>query len=134
MPHLQFEFNREVPDDIKQTLAENVMRIFARVMDTGTDHIGVTFREVSTHGLALGRVSNPEEGIAFVNADVRAGRSPEQRRNLALGFMKEIHKLCRIPSANIYVIFTEHSGESFHLYERALSSWKAGEELMGERS
>ncbi len=131
MPHLQFEFNRSISDEVKQKLSANVMRLFADVMDTGTDHIGITFREVGTHALALGRVQNPEEGIAFVNADIRAGRSAEQRRQLALGFMEEIHTLCEIPHANVYVIFTEHPGESFHLYERVLSSWQVGEDPMG---
>lgn len=131
MPHLQFEFNREIPDTVKQQLSANVMRLFADVMDTGTDHIGITYREVGTHGLALGRVENPEEGIAFVNADVRSGRSEKQSRKLALGFLDEIHALCEIPRENMYVIFTEHPGESFHLHERVLRSWQAGEGPMG---
>lgn len=131
MPHLQFEFNKQVPDAVKQQLSANVMRLFAEIMDTGTDHIGITFREVGTHGLALGRVQNPEDGIAFLNADVRSGRSKEQRRKLALGFMNEIHALCEIPHENMYVIFTEHPGEDFHLHERVLSSWQAGEDPMG---
>lgn len=128
MPHLQFEFNREVPDATKQKLSANVSRLFSDVMDTGKDHVGITIREVGTRGLALGRVEHPEDGIAFVNADIRAGRSLEQRRSLALGFMEEIHTLCEIPCENMYVIFTEHPGESFHLYERVLSTWQAGED------
>jgi phenylpyruvate tautomerase PptA (4-oxalocrotonate tautomerase family) len=131
MPHLQFEFNRQISDEIKQKLSANVMRLFADVMGTGTDHIGITIREVGTHGLALGRVKDPEAGIAFVNADIRGGRSQEQRRKLALGFMDEIHTLCEIPNANMYVIFTEHPGENFHLHERVLSSWQAGEDPVG---
>jgi phenylpyruvate tautomerase PptA (4-oxalocrotonate tautomerase family) len=127
MPHLQFEFNREIAAAVKQQLSAHVMHLFSDVMDTGTDHIGITFREVDTHGLALGRVPDPEEGIAFVNADIRAGRSAEQRRRLARGFIDEIHTLCGIPHPNMYVIFTEHGGDSFHLHERVLSSWQAGE-------
>jgi phenylpyruvate tautomerase PptA (4-oxalocrotonate tautomerase family) len=130
MPHLQFEFNRKIPDAKKQQLTANVMRLFADVMDTGTDHIGITFREVGTNGLALGRVEEPEAGIAFVNADIRSGRSPEQRRRLALGLMNEIHALCNTPVSNMYVTLTEHPGDSFHLYERVLSSWQAGEDPM----
>ena len=70
---------------------------------------------------------DPEEGIAFVNADIRGGRSQDQRRELALGFMEEIHTICGIPHSNMYVIFTEHPGESFHLHEQVLSSWHSGE-------
>ena len=128
MPHLQFEFNREIPDATKRQLSTNVMRLFSEVMDTGTDHIGITFREVGTYGLALGRDRKPEDGIAFVNADIRSGRSVEQRRELALRMMNEIRLLCNIPIANMYVIYTDHPGESFHLHERVLSSWLDGEQ------
>ena len=108
MPHLQLEINRPVPEDVKQKLAQNVMKLCAEVMQADLDHIGITLREVGTYGLALGRVRNPEEGIAFVNADIRGGRSPEQRRKLALGFMEEIHSLCEIPQENMNIVFTEH--------------------------
>ena len=64
MPHLQFEFNREIPDATKQKLSANVTRLFSDVMDTGRDHVGITIREVGTSGLALGRVEHPEDGIA----------------------------------------------------------------------
>jgi phenylpyruvate tautomerase PptA (4-oxalocrotonate tautomerase family) len=108
MPHLQLEFNRPVPEDVKKKLAQNLMRLFADVMATDLDQIGITLREVGTYGLALGRVQRPEEGIAFVNADIRGGRSTEQRRKLAFRFMEEIHSACEIPHANMNMIFTEH--------------------------
>lgn len=128
MPHLQFEINKSVPDSEKKSFAAKAMQIFSEIMDTGTDHIGVTFREYGTYNLAMGRAENPEDGIAFVNADIREGRTIKQRRKLALAYMDEFHHRWGVPYPNIYVIFTEHNGEGFHLHERYLSSWQEGED------
>jgi len=132
MPHLQFEFNFAADAENKQKFSSKIMNHFSEIMDTGTDHIGVTIREFQNNGLFLGRVKNPDELIAFVNADIREGRLYEQRRKLALAFMKEINELFDVPLFNMYVIFTEHKGEDFHLYERALKSWKEGEDPLND--
>lgn len=108
MPHLQLELNRQIPETVKKALTQNVIRLCADVMQVDRNQIGITLREVGTYSLALGRVNDPEEGIAFVNADIRGGRSPEQRRKLALGCMEEIHSLCEIPQQNMNIVFTEH--------------------------
>ena len=36
-------------------------------------------------------------------------------------------KLLNIPFENIYVTFSEHKGEDFHLHELHLRSWQEGE-------
>ena len=51
-------------------------------MDTGTDHISISIREFSTYNLSIGRVKEPEKGVAVVNADIREGRTMEKRRTL----------------------------------------------------
>jgi|Wag4MinimDraft_11_1082651.scaffolds.fasta_scaffold00045_16 phenylpyruvate tautomerase PptA (4-oxalocrotonate tautomerase family) len=128
MPHLQFEFNFHVSKEQKRMFAEKIMSHFSEIMDTGTGHIGVTLREFDSDSLVLGRVKNSEEPVAYVNADIRKGRKYEQRRKLALAFMDEIHSFFNVATNNMYVIFTEHEGEDFHLYERALKSWSEGED------
>ncbi|WP_273265652.1 tautomerase family protein [Flexistipes sinusarabici] len=128
MPHLQFEFSFNADSESKRKFSSKIMEHFSEIMDTGTDHIGITIREFKNNGLFMGRVKNTDERIAFVNADIREGRLYEQRRKLALAFMKEINEFFNVPLANMYVIFTEHKGEDFHLYERALKSWREGED------
>lgn len=128
MPHLQFEINTRVSDEVKRELAGSVQTLFAEVMDTGVDHIAITIREYGLYNLYLGRVKDHEQGIALVNADIRAGRTQEQRRTLALGFIRELQRLLSIPPENVYVTFTEHKGEDFHLNERFLASWQPGED------
>ena len=132
MPHLQFEINRPLPDAEKLEFAKEVRQLFSELMDTGTDHISISIREFGTHNLSIGRVLNPERGVALINADIRAGRSMEQRRQLCLGFMDLLHRCWEIPKENMYVTLTEHKGEDFHLQERYLASWQEGEDPLND--
>ncbi|MCU7943941.1 MAG: tautomerase [Candidatus Thiodiazotropha sp. (ex Cardiolucina cf. quadrata)] len=132
MPHLQFEVNKMITDIEKQAIASQVCSLFAEVMDTGTDHIAVSIRELGTHNLSIGRVKEPEKGVAVINADIRDGRNIEQRRTLALGFMEILNKTLDIPKQHTYVTFTEHKGEDFHLFEKYLASWRQGENPLAE--
>jgi phenylpyruvate tautomerase PptA (4-oxalocrotonate tautomerase family) len=132
MPHLQFEINRTLADAEKISFAEQVRKLFAEVMDTGTDHISISIREFGTHNLSIGRVRDPAKGVAVVNADIRAGRTMEQRRTLTLGFMELLHKAWNIPKEQMYVTLTEHKGEDFHLLEKYLASWQQGEDPLAD--
>lgn len=132
MPHLQFEFNRRLVDADKIAFAENVRHKFSSIMDTGTDHISISIREFNTHNLSIGRVKEPEKGIAVVNADIRTGRTIEQRRTLTLEFMELINNTFIIPKENMYVTLTEHKGEDFHLSEKYLASWQEGEDPLAD--
>ena len=132
MPHLQFEINRTMTDAEKTAFAEQVRQLFSTVMDTGTDHISISIREFGTYNLSIGRVTEPEKGVAVVNADIRAGRTMEQRRTLTLGFMDLLHTTLAIPKKHMYVTLTEHKGEDFHLFEKYLASWQEGEDPLGD--
>lgn len=128
MPHLQFDINRPLKDEDKIFFSEKIKALFSEVMGTGKDHISISVREHDTYNLFIGRVEDNKEGIALVNADIREGRELIQRRSLALGFMGIIYDIWEIPHQNIYVTFTEHKGEDFHLHERYLASWQDGED------
>ena len=132
MPHLQFEINRGLADDEKVSFAEQVRQLFAEVMDTTTDHISLSIREFGTHNLSIGRVKRPELGIAVVNADIRKGRTMEQRRTLTLGFIDLLHDTWGIPKEQVYVTLTEHKGEDFHLLEKYLASWQEGDDPLAD--
>ncbi|MFO7577443.1 MAG: tautomerase [Pelovirga sp.] len=132
MPHLQFEINRPLNDADKVRFAASVRQLFSTIMDTGTDHISISIREFPTHNLSIGRVTEPEKGIALVNADIREGRTIEQRRALTLGFMELLQQTWHIPREHMYVTLTEHKGEDFHLLERYLASWQTGEDPLAD--
>ena len=132
MPHLQFEINQSLTDADKIAFAEKVRQLFSEIMDTGTDHISISIREFGTHNLSIGRVKEPEKGVAVVNADIREGRTIKQRRTLTLGFMDLLHETWKIPKEHMYVTLTEHKGEDFHLLEKYLASWQEGEDPLAD--
>lgn len=132
MPHIQFEINKTITDADKINIAEQARKIFADVMDTGADHISITIREFSTYNLSIGRVKEPEKGIALVNVDLRQGRSMQQRRALTLGYMELLNEFINIPLKHIYITLTEHKGEDFHLFEKYLTNWQEGEDPLAE--
>jgi len=128
MPHLSFDLNFSPAPEEKRRFAEAVVGHFAKIMDTGTDHIGVTFRAYGRYDLVFGRAEEPEKGIAFLDADIRRGRTADQKRRLALAIMDELERTWRVPKRSVYVVYTEHDGENFQLDDRVLPSWTEGED------
>ena len=132
MPHLQFEMNFGATTEEKAGFAAAVVRHFAEIMDTGTDHIAVTVRCFSREDLAFGRASAGDGRAVFVNADIRAGRTRDQKRRLALAYIEEIARTWGVHQEAVYVIYTEHDGENFQLSDRVLPSWTAGEDPLAD--
>jgi phenylpyruvate tautomerase PptA (4-oxalocrotonate tautomerase family) len=103
-------------------------------MDTGTDHIGITLRTYAPEDLVFGRAAPSGGRTAFLNADIRTGRTKEQKRALALAIIDEIARTWGIAREAVYVIYTERDGEGFQLSDRVLPSWSPGEDpLAGPR-
>ena len=128
MPHLQFEMNFTPTAEEKTRFAATVIRHFSEIMDTGTDHIGVTLRCFAPEDLTFGRAAPSGGRTAFVNADIRGGRTKDQKRRLALAYIDEIGETWGVAREAVYVIFTEHDGEHFQLSDRVLPSWSRGED------
>ena len=128
MPHLQIDINKNVEIEVKKSIAIRFKALFSKIMDTGTDHIATSIREFDTYNLDIGRVKDHKQGVALINADIRTGRELVKKRNLALGFIEILNELLNIPVENIYVTFSEHKGEDFHLHEQYLRSWREGED------
>jgi phenylpyruvate tautomerase PptA (4-oxalocrotonate tautomerase family) len=132
VPHLQFELNFAPTAAEKSRFAGAVVKHFSEIMDTGTDHIGVTLRSYGRHDLVFGRAAEADGRIVFLDADIRLGRSRDQKRRLALAIMAEIERTFGVPQRSIYVVYTEHDGESFQLSDRVLPSWSPGEDPLAE--
>ena len=132
MPHLQFELNFAPPPAERRRLADAVVRHFSTIMDTGTDHIGVTVRAYGRDDLVFGRAEQPDQGIVFLDADIRRGRTADQKRRLALAIMRELEAIWRVPTRSVYVVYTEHDGENFQLDDRVLPSWSEGEDPLAD--
>jgi phenylpyruvate tautomerase PptA (4-oxalocrotonate tautomerase family) len=127
MPHLAFDLNFTPPADARRRLGQAVVKRFSEIMDTGTDHVGVIVRCHAKEDLTFGR-AGPDGAVAFVNADIRVGRTRDQKRRLALAFIEEAHRALGVPRKAVYVVYTEHDGEHFQLEEKVLPSWTSGED------
>jgi phenylpyruvate tautomerase PptA (4-oxalocrotonate tautomerase family) len=132
MPHLQFEVNFSPTSEEKRRFAAAVVRRFSEIMDTGTDHIAVTLRCFAPEDLTFGRAAPSGGRTAFVNADIRLGRTRDQKRRLALAYIDELAATFGVAREAVYVILTEHDGEHFQLSDRVLPSWSAGEDPLAD--
>ncbi len=132
MPHLQFEMNFTPTPEEKRRFAAAVVRHFSEIMDTGTDHIAVTLRCFGAGDLTFGRAADGDGRTAFVNADIRVGRTRDQKRRLALAYIDEIARTWDVAREAVYVVYTEHDGEHFQLSDRVLPSWTSGEDPLGD--
>lgn len=100
-------------------------------MDTGIDHIAISIREYDKYNLTIGR-ANPENDICLMKLDIREGRTIEQRRELALRYMKIVANHFKVDPGNQYVTFTQYPGEDFHLIEKFLAEWETGEDPLAD--
>lgn len=125
-PHLQLETNQALTDDGRARFVDWMTERYAETMETGTGHVAVTVRELDRPSLALGRAPAGEP-VGLLNADVRRGRSYEQRRAFAEAVIDRMGEWLDVPREHCYVVYTEHPGEDFVLAEGPLGSWSEEE-------
>ncbi|AXX86080.1 tautomerase family protein [Malaciobacter marinus] len=129
MPHLKFEINKKVSDDIKKEFILKIEDAFSEVMDTDKGHIAISINEVGKYDISIGRAVDGDD-ICLMSLDIRHGRTIEQRRELALRFMAIVNELFKVDNRNQYLTYTKHDGEDFHLIERYLPSWTLNEDFL----
>ena len=60
VPHLQFDINKRVDSLKKKEFLDKVETIFSQIMQTGNEHIAISFRELDQYSLQLGRSKNSD--------------------------------------------------------------------------
>ena len=126
MPHLQFEINKKLKKNCKQKFIAFIEESFSKIMQTGTDHIAITLRELEKENISLGRV-HKNDSLCLMNLDIRSGRSKKQKIELVKTFMHGVEKFLKINKNNQYITFTNHKGIEFNFYEKSLSDWVKSE-------
>ncbi len=127
MPHLQFEINKKLKKNCKQKFIAFIEESFSKIMQTGTDHIAITLRELEKENISLGRV-HKNDTLCLMNLDIRSGRSKKQKIELVKTFMHGVEKYLKINKNNQYITFTNHRGIEFNFYEKSLSDWVKSED------
>lgn len=121
MPLLQFDTTLDLTPEERQSFTADVTELYADEMATTTGHVAVVLREQESAALSLGRaVDGP---LLFLNADVRAGRSFERKRNFALATMDLARERFDVPRENLKVVFSEHAGEDMMGVDRVGGDW-----------
>lgn len=122
MPLLTINSTRRVAPEKKEPFIESVAELYADVMDSETRFLSVRFHAVDRENLWLGRAESDSD-IVVLEADIRAGRPPDQRRAFATQFMEKLHAEWGIPHPNMKVVFTEHEGAHMMGYDRVGGDW-----------
>ena len=127
MPHLQFDINKKLDEEVKRKFIRFVENTFSEIMETGTDHIAISIREQEKSNLSLGR-ANKNEDICLMNLDIRSGRKKKQVEKLIRMLMGGVNKIFKVKVSNQYTTITNHPGVEFNLFEKSLSNWKANDD------
>ena len=133
MPYLQLDVSVPYAPDAKRRLAKQLGEIYALKMQADVSRISVAIRELTPGGLWRCTPGEPYEA-ALLMCDIRKGRPPEQRAELAKALIDACVDILGIRIEQINVEFTQHTGdEMYHPMRGGLSAdWRSDE--VGETS
>ncbi|MBI0325775.1 tautomerase family protein [Burkholderia plantarii] len=131
MPYLQLDVNDHYSVETKRLLASKMSETYARMMSVDIRRISVAIRELGQGGVwriaEAGEVPVP---VAVMMLDIRKGRPPEQRMELAQALCALCVVVLGLREDRLNVEFTQHSGDE--MYHPALGGyspeWTPGEQ------
>jgi hypothetical protein len=130
MPYLALDTTCDLTTEERRVCTTAITDRYTDEMATTAGHVAVTVREHPPAAMSLGRA---EDGpIAVLDADVRRGRSLQQRRAFALGIIDWLDEEWDVPRPNAKVAFTEHVGDQLTGADRVGGEWSPEEEQEGE--
>lgn len=129
MPYLQLDTPYSHSTEVKQQVAQRMGEIYARQMGTNADRITVAIRELGEGSVWRCGGGVPPRPAALLMCDIRRGRPPEQRAELARLLVEACCELLGLATGCLNVEFTQHSGdEMYHPMLGGLSDdWTAME-------
>jgi phenylpyruvate tautomerase PptA (4-oxalocrotonate tautomerase family) len=131
MPYLQLDVPNRYPVDVKRSLAQRLGEEYARIMQTMPDLVTVAFRELGDGGVWCCSTGEPEPA-ALISCDVRRGRSPAQRAELAQALIDVCVETLGLRSDRLVVEFTQHASDEMYRSGRGWGTeWTAAEATSG---
>ena len=117
MPYLQLDVPNHYTVDVKRELARRLGDQFARIMQTTPALVTVAFRELGEGGVWSCGPGAPEPA-ALLSCDIRRGRPPEQRAELAQALIDACVEALGLRSDRLVVEFTQHAGDEMYRHGR----------------
>ena len=124
MPYLQLDSPFSYSPEQKQRLAKRLGEIYSQTMRSNINRLTVSIRE-----LGVGNIWRCGEGdprpAALLMCDIRRGRSPEMRAELARELIDACIEIVGLREDNLNIEFTQHDGnEMYHtLYGGLSDDW-----------
>ena len=126
MPYLQLDTTGPLAPAIKQEIMTRLCRLYAEVMQTQTWRPNVAIRELGAGN--IGRLgAGGLEPVAMVLAEIRRGRSADDRLKLARGIAEICAPLLGLPPERVLVEFTVHSGDEMYREGKWVGEWNPAE-------
>src|SRR5437016_4435413 len=113
VPYLQLDVPNHYPVDVKRDLARHLGETYARIMQITPDLVTVAFRELSEGGVWSCSAGEPEPA-ALLSCDIRRGRPPEQRAELAQALIDACVETLGLRSDRLAVEFTQHTSDEMY--------------------
>ena len=126
MPYLQLDTAGPLDPAVKQEIMTRLCRLYAEIMQTQSWRPNVAIRELGPGNIArLG--ADGLEPVAMVLAEIRRGRSTDDRLALARGIAATCAPLLRLPPERVLVEFTVHAGDEMYREGQWVGEWTASE-------
>jgi phenylpyruvate tautomerase PptA (4-oxalocrotonate tautomerase family) len=127
MPYLQLDVPHHYPVTVKRALARRLGDSYARIMQTTAELVTVAFRELAEGGVWCCGSGEPQPA-ALISCDIRRGRLPEQRAELAQALIDACVEALGLRSDRLIVEFTQHTADEMYRAGRGWATeWTAGE-------
>jgi phenylpyruvate tautomerase PptA (4-oxalocrotonate tautomerase family) len=113
MPYLQLDVPNHYPVAVKRGLARRLGEKYARIMQTTPELVTVAIRELGEGGVWCCSAGEPEPA-ALLSCDIRRGRPPEQRAELAQALIDACVETLGLRSDRLAVEFTQHTSDEMY--------------------
>ena len=130
MPYLQLDVTSSYSTSDKKRLAAAMSATYARMMSVDIRRISVAIRELGEGGVwRVPEVGQDPTPVAVMMLDIRRGRSPELRMEVAKALCRDCLEVLGLREDRLNVEFTQHDGDE--MYHPTLGGyspdWKPGE-------
>ena len=114
MPSIQIDLPLTTSPALKQELAQQVGALYADIMQVGKDLLTVSVHDLGEGGVWRCHEAGPPTPSALIMCDIRRGRTPDVRGELAQALIDLCVTMLDLDGAWLKVEFTQHAGDEMY--------------------